>query len=278
MPTIDNQGQELYFEDRGTGPCVVLGHSFLCNGEMWAGQEPRLAERFRVVNIDLRGHGRSGPVTTDSTIYDLVGDVLAVLDHLGIERAVWAGLSVGGMVALRAALTAPERVAGLVLMDTHAGSETLAKKIRYRALGLGARLLGFRPLLPAVIPLMFGATTRRGRPDLVRHWEEVFATLHVPSILRLLAVLVQRDSVVDRLGEIDVPTLVMVGEEDRALPPPCSQEIVAGLGRSGQGPAPAAAAELIRVPAAGHLVALEQPEIVTGAMLEFLDGVYDSAG
>lgn len=268
MPTIENQGQKLYFEDRGSGPCIVLGHSFLCNGEMWAGQVPRLAERFRVVNIDLRGHGRSAPVTTDGTLYDLVGDVLAVLDHLGIERAVWAGLSVGGMVALRAALTVPERVVGLVLLDTHAGAETLFKTVRYRALGLGARLFGFRSLLPAVMPLMFGATTRRQRPELVRHWEEVFTKLHVSSILRLLPALVRRDSVVDRLPEIEVPALVMVGEEDRALPPACSEEIAAGLGCSVVGPT-----ELIRVPTAGHLLALEQPEIVTGAMLEFLSGV-----
>jgi len=269
VPTIENRGQTLFFEDQGSGPCVVLGHSFLCNGEMWAGQVPPLAERFRVVNIDLRGHGRSGPVTTDSTLYDLVGDVLAVLDHLGIERAVWAGLSVGGMVALRAALTVPDRVAGLVLLDTHAGAETLLKAVRYRALGLGARLVGFRPLLPAVTPLMFGATTRRQRPELVRHWEESFTKLHVPSILRLLTVLVRRDSVVDRLPEIDVPALVMVGEEDRALPPACSEEIAAGLGRSALGEA-----RFIKVPAAGHLLSLEQSSIVTGAMLEFLSGVY----
>jgi len=268
MPTIETRSQTLYFEDRGSGPCVVLGHSFLCNGEMWAGQVPYLAERFRVVNIDLRGHGRSGQVTTDSTLYDLVGDVLAVLDHLGIERAVWGGLSVGGMVALRAALTAPERVAGLILLDTHAGSETLIKTVRYRALGLGARLLGFRPLLPGVMPLMFGATTRRQRPELVRHWGEVFTELHRPSVLRVLGALVRRDSVVDRLPEIVVPALIMVGEEDRALPPSCSKEIVAGLGRSALGQT-----ELIEIPRAGHLVALEQPSIVTGAMLEFLSGL-----
>ncbi|MGE0554239.1 MAG: alpha/beta fold hydrolase [Gemmatimonadales bacterium] len=263
MGTIDHRGQAIYFEDRGSGPAVVLGHSFLCTGAMWREQVPELAARYRVLNLDLRGHGRSGPAAAPFTLYDAVGDVLAVLDHLGIERAVWCGLSIGGMVALRAALVAPERVRALVLLDSDAGAETAGKKLKYSAMGMVARLAGIGPVRSAVSRLMFGATTRRSHPSLVSEWEASANSLHVPSVLRGLEALVTRDSLLARLPEITVPALVMVGDEDRSLPPPHSRRIQAGL--------PNARFELI--PGAGHLAALERPDVVTRAMLGFLDAL-----
>lgn len=103
MPKLERNGIPLSYEVSGSGPPVVLGHSFLCSGEMWTPQVGPLALGYQVINPDLRGHGNSGVVDAPFDLYDLVDDVLAVLDHLAIERAVWAGLSIGGMVALRAA-------------------------------------------------------------------------------------------------------------------------------------------------------------------------------
>lgn len=261
MPTVEHDGISIYFEDSGRGLPIVLGHSFLCSGEMWAAQVPRLAERFRVVNIDLRGHGRSGHLSTPCDLYDMVRDVVAVLDSLDLKDAIWAGLSIGGMVAMRAALTVPDRVRALILADTHAGRETTFKKFKYRVLNAGAKTIGIKPFLPAVLPLMFGTTTRRERPDVVASWAEKFKAVHMPSIGVTLEALVQRDSVVDRLPHIRVPTLVIVGSEDASLPVSCSREISGAVADS----------DLVIVPGAGHLSALEQPEAVTGAMLAFVD-------
>lgn len=260
MPHIEHQGQRVFFEDLGAGPAIVLGHSFLCSGEMWRQQVPRLAESRRVINIDFRGHGNSGAVRQPFTLYDLVNDVVAVLDHLEIDRAVWAGLSIGGMVALRAAIRAPERVSALILLDTDAGSEPKLAATKYRAMGWGAGLLGMRPFLPAVVPRMFGATTRRERPDLVGEWKEHFGAVDVPSMRYTLGALMGRDSILDRLPQIDVPTLVIVGEEDAALPQRCSNAIAAGI----------AQARYRSLPRCGHLSALEHPETVTEWMLDFL--------
>ena len=130
MALVHNQGLPIFFEDVGEGPPIVLGHSFLCSGKMWREQVPVLATHYRALNLDFRGHGRSGEVTESFTLYDAVADVVAVLDELGIEKAVWCGLSIGGMVALRAALTCPERVDRLILLDTDAGSENPLKKCR----------------------------------------------------------------------------------------------------------------------------------------------------
>lgn len=262
-------GVRLHFTDQGPvtatagAPAVLLAHSFLASGEMWRHQVGPLAEEHRVVNVDLRGHGRSGPAEGDFTLYDLVDDHVAILDHLGIGRAVWAGLSIGGMIGLRAALRHPDRVAGLLLLDTHAGAERPWVKVKYRALGLGARFFGIRPFLPTILPLMFGSTSRRERPELVAEWRERVASVHLPSILRVLDALVGRDSVVDRLGDVAVPARVLVGEEDATLPLALAREIAHGL--------PDAA--LVQIPAAGHLASLERPRLVTAQMLDFLRGL-----
>ncbi len=260
LRAAENRGQQIFFDDTGSGAAIVLGHSFLCNREMWREQVPVLADRYRVINPDLRGHGGSGPAHRAFSLYDAVEDVIAVLDRLGIERAVWCGLSIGGMVALRAALTRPERVAALILLDSDAGSETLLRKLKFRAMGVGARTLGIRPFVSAIARLMFGSTTRRRNPALVREWRGVFEAVDVASALRCLDALMNRDSVVPRLPEVEVPALVMVGEEDRSLPPALSRRIHEGLRNS----------TLTVVRGAGHLSALEQPVQVNDAITSFL--------
>jgi len=263
MPSIERDCLKIHFEDLGSGPPVVLGHSFLCSGEMWESQVPVLADRYRVINIDERGHGRSGNLAEPFDLYNMVDDVVAVLDHLGIESAVWAGLSIGGMVAMRAAITVPNRVSGLILVDTHAGAETPYKKLKYRAMAIGVKTIGARPFLPAISKLMFGITTRRRDPELVKVWEERFASVDVPSMLLGLRALVRRDSVVDRLRSIEIPSLVIVGDEDVSLPVTCSKEIADSLPNS----------SLVVIPESGHLSSLEQPEAVTKAMQRFLGSV-----
>ena len=110
---------------------------------------------------------------------------------------------------------------------------------------------------------MFGATTLRENPGLVAEWRPKMEAMHLPSMLHGIDCLVRRDSVISRLPEIEVPALVIVGAEDKSLPPALSREIAAGLPDS----------ELVVVEGAGHLSALEQPAAVTGAMLEFVSRV-----
>ncbi|MEM9555477.1 MAG: alpha/beta fold hydrolase [Acidobacteriota bacterium] len=267
MPTIERQTQngplEIYYEAHGErgAPVVILGHSFLCSGEMWREQVPVLARRYRVLNVDFRGHGRSGQVTAPFRIVDLADDLAAVLDAEDVDTAVWGGLSIGGMTAMRAALRHASRVNALLILDSHAGVDPAWKRIKYRALALGGRLIGLRPFVPAITPLMFGVTTRRERPELVREWEARFAGLHMPSIWHGVGALNRRRSRTEQLPGIQVPALVLVGTEDLALPPRYSEELARALPR----------AELVTVPQAGHLAALEQPEVVTTALEDFLE-------
>lgn len=263
MPFLVRQHQRIYYEVSGSGPTIVLGHSLLCSGEMWKAQVPRLSESHRVVNIDYRGHGRSSAVERDPTLYDLLADSLGVLDELGVETAVWAGLSTGGMVALRAALTARDRVEAIVVADASASAEPLYPRFKYRALALGAQLVGMRPLLPAVAPIMFGPATLEENPGLVEEWKPQALAMEMRSVVRLLEAVMTRDSLLDRLPEIDVPTLIVVGQDDRAQPLARSRQMVAAI----------PGAELAVIPRAGHLSAMEQPEAFNRALSGFLDSM-----
>lgn len=260
MPTIARNGHEIHYEVSGAGPALVLTHSFLCSTEMWAPQVEALAAGHRVVNVDVRGHGRSTPVDRAFDLYELVDDVLAVLDELEIDAAIWAGLSIGGMISMRAALVAPERVTGLILLDTHAGREPMLKSLQYQLMAWAAQLVGIRRLVSQVERIMFGGHTLREKPDLVRAWRERFLAVSMVTIRRGVTALRTRDPLVAKLADVTVPTLVIVGDDDRALPPAFSQEIVEAMPN----------AALVVVENAGHLSTVEQPEVVTGAMLGFL--------
>lgn len=261
MPVVQSHGIDIYFESRGSGPPLVLLHSFLCSGRMWDRQLEPLSARHRLINIDLRGHGRSGVIEGPFTLYDLVDDVIAVLDEMEIESATWAGLSIGGMIALRAALRSPARVSRLLLLDTDGGPEKGWIRLKYRGLGWIARTIGLGPIRPQIARQMFGVTTRREQPRLVVDWTEIFSANHIPSVLWTLESLVTRDDLTPELGGIDVPALVVVGREDASLPPERSRALAAAL----------PGAELVEIDGAGHLSALEQPSAVNQALLAFLE-------
>lgn len=266
MPWTDRQEIRLFFEDTGSGHAIVLLHSFLCSREMWRFQADELARSYRIVNVDLRGHGDSGPVEEPITIQDLVDDVVTILDDVGVERAVWAGLSLGGMIAMHAGLMVPDRVDALIIADSSAERDPLRVRVEYRLLALVARWAGIDPVLGQVTRLMFGATTRRREPALVAEWRQRFGAVHVPSILALLDGLNRRPSILGQLGSLRLPALVIVGEEDATLPPRRSRAIAAAI----------PGAELVVIPEAGHLTALEQPGAVTAAMRDFLHRVAPS--
>ena len=260
MPFATSDKYRIHYECEGTGPAIVLLHSFLCDGEMWSSQVNVLAAHYRVINIDIRGHGQSDVADAPLDIYDLVQDVLAVLDQEQIPSAIWAGLSIGGMIALRAAITAPDRVSHLILLDTHAGTETGFKIAKYKTLVGLANLFGIRPLLNVVAKLMFGESTRAHRPELVSYWKEKFAAMSLTSIQNMVNALCARDSLKTYLGQVRQPALVIVGKEDVSLPPPCSIALSERL----------ASAHLTIVENAGHLSTLEQPEAINQTILEFL--------
>ncbi len=263
MGTVRTRDATIGFEESGAGLPLILTHSYFCSAAMWAPALPAIERTHRVINVDLRGHGRSSPIDRSITLDDFLSDCLAVLDELGIQSAVWVGLSIGGMIALRAALRAPDRVTALVILDADAGAEGIVRRLQFQAMSAATRVFGVRPFLPEICRRMFGRSTRRENPALVAEWRERFAAADLTSMRHCLAALNRRGSLLDQLQRIAVPALVIVGEEDVALPVSRAQKIDAGLPNS----------DLKIVPRAGHLSALERPEAVARLITDFLRSI-----
>ncbi len=259
---VETRCGRLFVEVRGEGPAVVLWHSLLCDGGMWVGQLGPLSERYRVINIDAPGHGRSAPTTRGYSLEDCVDALFAVMDAVGEKSAAIVGLSWGGMVGLRAALRAPARVRSLILFDTNADAESPDKLPKYRAMAFVARRFGAVPLLlDRMIPIFFSPRTIVDRPEVVRDFRDRLSAMDPASIGHAVdAVEFGRKDIRSELGRIACPTLVVCGIDDLATPVARSEDIVRAI----------RGAELVLVPQAGHLSAWERPDVTTPLVLERL--------
>jgi 3-oxoadipate enol-lactonase len=177
-----------------------------------------------------------------------------------VPEAVWLGLSMGGFVAMRAALCKPERVRALVLLDTEAGAQSRKKRVQDLALKLLLKTLGPRAGVPAILAAMLGKTTMCSQPALVAEYRQKFLAMRVDSICMSIDAVMRRDDLIAHLGDLSRPTLVLVGEEDRPLPVEMARLICVGI----------PGAILGVVEGAGHLSAIEQPVAVNEAILAFV--------
>lgn len=260
MPEVTNDGATIHYEVSGSGPAIVLGHSLLCDTGMWRGVAPRLADRWKVINVEARGHHRS-TAPAPFTLEDLASDWRAILDQERVDRAFLVGLSMGGMTAMRLALRAPGRVAGMVLLDSNGDAEERIRKLRYGALAAIYRRFGIvRAIRPQIDALMFGATTLARRRELLAWLEETIGRHDREALTRAIRAVFRRAPILERLAAIAAPTLVLCGEEDRATPVEKSRRLAAAI--------PGARLEL--VPEAGHLSAIEVPETIAARVSSFL--------
>jgi pimeloyl-ACP methyl ester carboxylesterase len=250
----------------GSGLPLVLLHAFPLDHGMWLRQEP-LGESLRLIVPDLRGFGGStGSVPRG--IADLADDVAALLDGLHLERpAVICGVSMGGYVAQHVAARHPDHVAALVLVDTKLEADTPeARAARVDLAGKVGRL-GQSILADAMIPRLLAVPRSDADPAVVARHAENRALLQalverqpVATIQAALAALGDRPDMTDAMRHVAVPTLLVVGAEDQITPPACLEAAEAII----------PSAKLLIVPAAGHLVPLEAPEVFNRAIVEFL--------
>jgi pimeloyl-ACP methyl ester carboxylesterase len=257
-------GVELNYEVHGDGYPLVLAHGYTASLQMWADQIPAFAEKYRVVIYDSRGHGAS-EAPSDLAQYDLwtcVEDQRALMDHLGIAEAYVGGLSMGGMIAMRFALKYPQRLRALLLCDTEPGlggphrqwlnalygsAEPLI-----RAEGVGGWLKRAWPLLAQAFP------PQERLPAGVRRHIEGLGRMNGDGFLGGAQALREQDNVLERLSEIRVPTLIIVGDQDLFLGPSrIMQQRIAGN-------------QFVLIRNSLHGTAVWQPEAFTKAVLDFL--------
>jgi len=226
---------------------------------MWHHQVEHLAKNYRVIVMDIRGHGKSSPSAPHS-MYDLVDDAVGVLDAEGIESAVWMGLSIGGMISMRAALRNPDRVSGLVLLATDSKAESLLVTLERRGLAQVIKYLGVLPVIIPVLRKMFGKTAHKKQPELIKAWRGEFLGVHIPSMLESLEALLKRDDVSTKLRTVRVPTLIIHGEQDRAIPVSLAKNIKQHMPHG----------DLRLLKKGGHLLTLEDPEEINVQLSYFL--------
>jgi 3-oxoadipate enol-lactonase len=256
-----------FYEERGiakrTGdPAIVLWPSLLFDGGMWKHQIEPLSAIGRVVVFDGPGHGKT-EVPPPFSLEDNADAVTDAFGELQIDRAVFVGLSWGGMIAMRLALQHPQRVRALALLDTNAEAEERLRIAKYRAfISFGKRFGIPKALADAQLaPIYFAAGTRTRQPDLVDRWIRTVNGYPREGVARASkAVVVQRKDISLRLGSIRVPTLVMCGRDDRATEPEHSEVITRAI----------PGAKLVYIEGAGHITVLEQPKAVNDALVPFV--------
>jgi pimeloyl-ACP methyl ester carboxylesterase len=259
----------LHHIESGSGPAVVLLHAFPMDSALWAAQRRAVAAAgYRVVTVDLPGFGGSA-VSTESPNLDVMADeVAAVMDHLGLAEAVVGGLSMGGYVVMAMLRRHRGRLRGIVLADTKVGADSAEAAANRLRVAADVEAAGSaRGLADAMLPNLLGATTRETRPavvDTVRRWIAAQPAAAVAWAQRAMAA--RPDSTEDLAG-FGRPVLVIVGEQD-TISPLAEAQAMAGAARAG-----GSRADVVEIPGAGHLSAVEDPESVTHALLAWLPSV-----
>ncbi|QOX78148.1 alpha/beta fold hydrolase [Trichlorobacter lovleyi] len=261
-------GNMIAYDDVGTGPAVMLIHGFPLNRSMWRSQLGDLvAAGYRVITPDLRGFGESDAPDGTYSMDLFSDDLISLLDHLEIEQAVAAGMSMGGYVLFNLLARYPERISGAVFVVTRSVADDEAG--RARRLQLATELLRFGPQVVAdsFHPLMFAPGTVEARPKLA---EEVYGWMVANPSRGLAGGLIamrERPDVTPLLQSITTPSLVIAAEQDKACPLEHPRMIANNISGS----------RLEVIADAGHLVNLEQPNGFNHCLLEFLCKVAPTA-
>lgn len=260
---LKTDDSEIFYSVRGSGPPVVLLHPFPANHHFWDECVPYLENRYQLVMPDLRAHGESQPGEGAAGMEKHARDLARLCDELEIGRAVFAGVSIGGYVMFEFWRQFRPRVAALVLANTRAGADSdEARANRAKAIQ-DIQQRGPTPFIDAMLPNLLGETTLRSRLDRVEAARSMMARMTVRGLVAALQGLTARPDSVSTLRMIDVPTLIIAGEEDTLVPRAETERMRSNISDS----------RLEAVPRAGHYAALEQPEFTGRLLREWLDAL-----
>ena len=261
MPFVLVNGLSVHYRIAGPAeaPPLLLIHSLGTSLEMWAPQAEALAEDFRVISYDLRGHGLSEGTAGAYSLGMLAGDAVALLGALGIERAHVAGVSLGGMIAQTLGIEHGSRVRSLVLGDT---ASVIGPKSNWDSRAAAIRAEGMATLVDAILARWFTAEFIAAAPEVARGFGAML--LRMPPEAYISAAFAVRDGdTTSALGRIQCPTLVLVGDQDVSTPPSAAEALSAAI----------LGANLTVLANAAHIPTVERPAEVTAAIRQFLAGL-----
>ncbi len=254
---------EIAYEVMGDGPPVVLLHPFPVNRRFWLPTAEMLAARYRLVLPDLRGHGESGAGIGPATMEKHAADLVRLCDRVGVGRAVFAGVSIGGYILFEFWRRSRERISALIFADTRAAADTEEGRSGRLKSAEDVEQRGPIPFIDGMVPKLLGETTRSNRPDLVEAARKMMLQSKVAGIAAVLRGMAERPDSIATLKTINVPALVLNGAEDTLTGEADATVIHHGI----------AGSRLEIIPQAGHYAAFEQHETAARLVRSFLDGL-----
>jgi 3-oxoadipate enol-lactonase len=261
MQSIDHNGVRIAYRIDGSPdaarPWLVFSHSLACDHSMWDPQVAAFAD-YRILRFDTRGHGASSAPPGDYTLEMLAEDLKALLDTLSIKRCHFVGLSMGGMIGQQFVLRYPTRIASLTLADTTSRYPAESRAVWDERLAL-VRTRGMDAIVPSTLERWFTLAFRKSAPDVIAKIGQQIRTTPVAGYAGC-AHAVSNINLTSRLGDIDCPTLVLVGDSDIGTPRPMAEDIVRAI----------PASRLAVIEQAAHLSNVEQPGQFNQLLRQFL--------
>jgi 3-oxoadipate enol-lactonase len=261
---------QIGYDDHGAGQPIIFLHAFPLNRQMWAGDMRSLLTeggtqgQFRLVALDWPGFGESDIVDEVSTMEQLADIVAQLMDTLGMQQAILCGLSMGGYVAFAFLRKYPQLLAGLILADTRPGADTPERRADRENMARIAMTEGTEAIANLQLPKLISDYTRQHGPQLETRLRQMINEATPQGIAAALRGMAQRADSTDLLPKINVPTLVIVGEQDALAPPDEARAYAQQIPNS----------QFVVIPYAGHVSNMEQPEAFLQAVRGFLGNWY----
>jgi pimeloyl-ACP methyl ester carboxylesterase len=260
---IKSDDAEIFFRVLGEGPPVVLLHPFPANHEFWLPVAQVLATRYRVILPDLRGHGDSGVGQGPATMDKHAADIARVMDDAEIGRAPLVGVSIGGYALFEFWRRYRGRVAALGLCNTKAPADSTEARAGRLQAANDVLERGTEPFFESMIPRLLGRSTQETRPDLVAGALNMMRKMSPDDVAQVQRGMAERADSVDTLKTINVPTLLVTGEED----------MLTGVNEAELMRQHISGSQLRVIPKAGHYSPWEQPEQAGKLLRQFLNGI-----
>lgn len=261
--TVRVNGADIHYKVAGQGQPLLLIHGYPLSGDLFQAQREALSGQFKVITPDLPGFGQSGNLQDGSSgqagvsIGHYAQTMLAFMDALGIEQAVIGGHSMGGMITLAMYEQAPERFAGMLLIDTAAIAAPLPRKKLWMGVATTASQQGGKSMLvELLIPNMFSGDTRLTNAPEVGTLKTIIGNASTAGLVAGAHALAQRPSYVDLLSNVDVPTLIVVGSDDTLTPIALAKNMQKKI----------AGSQLAIIKDASHAAVIEAPSKVNSAI------------
>jgi pimeloyl-ACP methyl ester carboxylesterase len=255
---------DIFYWVIGNGPAVVLLHPFPVHHEFWLPIVDSLAGRYRLIMPDLRGHGESDVGDGPATMEKHAADIVRVMDDAGVGRAPLIGVSIGGYLLFEFWRSYRARVAGMVLCNTKAGSDNPEARAGRLQAANDVLEKGTEPFFESMLSRVLARTTRESRPDLVDGALRMMRKMSPQDVVQVQHGMAGRPDSISTLKTINVPSLLVTGDED-----PMTGLAEAQLMRQN-----ITGSEMIVIPKAGHYSPWEQPQQAARILRQFLDRVH----